>query len=107
MRFLVVFLFFIGSSWSDTAEQSTKKNSDDSGQKIYERYCVICHRDGIAGAPRFRNEQDWEKRTSGHTIDDLVTAAVKGMNAMPMKGTCYECSEADLKAAIEYMVPQS
>ena len=78
-----------------------------TGQSIYEQYCIVCHRDGLVGAPKFRNEEDWKPRQAIQNIDSLTATALKGLNAMPAKGTCQECSEADMKAAIKYMVPQS
>ena len=78
-----------------------------SGQDTYEHYCIVCHRDGLAGAPKFQNTNDWKPRMTGKTIDDLVGIATNGLNAMPPKGTCSECSDADLKAAIQYMLPRS
>lgn len=77
------------------------------GQKIYEQYCVACHRDGLAGAPRFRNDQDWNSRLAERTLDILVESSIKGLRAMPIKGTCTKCSDEDLKAAISYMLPRS
>jgi cytochrome c5 len=32
---------------------------------------------------------------------------MNGKNAMPPKGACAACSDADLKAAMDYMVAQS
>ncbi len=77
------------------------------GQAIYEQYCIVCHRDGVAGAPKFRDTADWGPRRAKQTIDSLTATVLKGLNAMPAKGTCQECSDADIKAAIEYMVPPS
>ena len=65
----------------------------------------MCHRDGIAGAPKFRDENSWKPRLANANIDALIASAIKGKNAMPPKGTCQECSDSDIKAAIEYMVP--
>lgn len=79
----------------------------EPGQNTYEQYCIVCHKDGLAGAPKFRNEQDWKPRLAGRTLDDLVNTSIKGLNAMPMKGTCLKCSEDDLQAAITYMLPKS
>ena len=76
------------------------------GQATYEQYCVVCHHDGVAGAPKFRDDTDWKPRLLKQNIDSLTATALKGMNAMPVKGTCQECSDADIKAAIQYMVPQ-
>ena len=65
-----------------------------------------CCEDGVAGAPKFRDDTDWKPRLLKQNIDSLTATALKGMNAMPVKGTCQECSDADIKAAIQYMVPQ-
>lgn len=76
------------------------------GQATYEQYCVVCHRDGVAGAPKFRDSADWGPRLSKQNIDSLRDTAIKGLNAMPAKGTCLTCSPEEIKEAIEYMVPQ-
>lgn len=73
---------------------------------IYTKHCVLCHGSGLAGAPKFRDAQDWKVRLQARTINDLLATALKGLNAMPVKGTCNECSDDDLKAAITYMLPQ-
>ena len=77
-----------------------------SGQAIYEHYCIICHKDGLAGSPKFRDSADWSLRMTKKNIDSLTESALNGLNAMPAKGTCQDCLSADLKAAIEYIVPQ-
>ena len=79
----------------------------ESGQAIYEQYCSVCHRDGLANAPKFRIDADWKPRLEKKNISALVASAIKGLNAMPPKGTCQDCSDADLEAAIRYMVPKS
>ncbi len=86
-----------------TAEKVEKK---EPGMATYEQYCIVCHRDGLAGAPKFRDSNDWKSRLSGRTIDDLVASSIKGLNAMPAKGTCAECTDDDLKAVIQYMIPK-
>ncbi|HAU1151654.1 TPA: cytochrome c5 family protein [Legionella pneumophila] len=83
------------------------KNKKEPGQEIYDKYCSVCHRDGLAGAPKFQSEADWKPRLASKKIDDLLASAIKGLNAMPAKGTCIECSDAELKAAIQYMLPKS
>lgn len=79
----------------------------EPGQETYQQYCIVCHRDGLAGAPKFRNEQDWKPRLTKRELNDLLASSIKGLNAMPAKGTCIKCSDDDLKAAISYMLPKS
>lgn len=99
-----------GNDTSETGaveKASTTVETKEPGQETYEQYCTVCHRDGLAGAPKFRDENDWKPRLAGRTIDELVASAIKGLNAMPAKGTCVECTEAELKAAVQYMLPKS
>lgn len=86
---------------------ATVSAKEDSGKAIYEQVCSVCHRDGVAAAPKFRNEADWKPRLDKKTIDELVASATKGLNAMPVKGTCVECTDEELKNAIQYMLPRS
>jgi cytochrome c5 len=78
-----------------------------TGQELFEKYCTVCHQTGVAGAPKFRDATDWGPRLTQKKLDGLVASALKGLNAMPAKGTCSECSEEDIKHAIQYMLPQS
>ncbi|KTC87356.1 cytochrome c5 [Legionella drozanskii LLAP-1] len=88
-------------SSSDTGSTNT------AGQATYEQYCSTCHRDGLAGAPKFGVKEDWQPRLDKQALDGLVTSAIKGLNAMPMRGTCMQCSDEEIKNAIQYMLPQS
>ena len=92
---------------ASVGDKETAKKANESGQKIYEQHCIVCHRDGLAGAPKLQNEKDWNPRLTGRTLKDLVASSLKGLNAMPVKGTCIECNEKDLEAAIQFMLPKS
>lgn len=99
MRIFFVLLGLFGLTTNGVAE------TQDPGKLTYERFCVVCHRDGLIGAPKSGDAKDWEPRLKDRTIDDLLASATKGINAMPAKGTCTECSEDALRQAIEYMLP--
>jgi len=77
-----------------------------SGKDIFSSTCVACHGTGVAGAPRVGDKAAWSPRAS-RGIDGLLKSAIHGLNAMPPKGTCAACSDAELKGAIEYMLKQS
>lgn len=77
-----------------------------SGQDIYQSTCFVCHGTGAAGAPMLGNAAAWAPRIS-KGMDVLMNSALNGLNAMPARGTCGDCSDDDLKAAIEYMVENS
>ncbi|MBA2648269.1 MAG: cytochrome c5 family protein [Legionella sp.] len=80
-------------------------NKQDNGQNTYEHFCINCHQDGVAGAPKINDKADWNLRLTNRTIEDLVSTAMNGLNNMPAQGTCFECTTEDLKAAIQYMLP--
>ena len=77
------------------------------GQKTYQQFCQVCHANGLAKAPKFQNAADWKARTNAKNLDALTASAIKGMNAMPAKGTCATCSDEDIKQAVQYMLPKS
>jgi cytochrome c5 len=68
----------------------------------YNRSCISCHASGAAKAPRSFVPADWAPRLSKGS-DQLVLSVKKGLNAMPPKGMCYDCTDEDFKALIEYM----
>ncbi len=73
-----------------------------AGEALYKQTCAVCHAAGVAGAPKIGDKAAWAARlTLG--VDGLTASAIKGKNAMPPKGGS-SASEADIKAAVEYMV---
>ncbi|PSU88692.1 cytochrome C [Photobacterium kishitanii] len=74
-----------------------------TGQAIYDQYCASCHNSGLMAAPKKGDADDWATRVSqGDAV--LAEHAIKGFNAMPAKGTCMDCSDAEIVAAINYMI---
>jgi len=75
-----------------------------SGAEIYQKYCAVCHTSGVAGAPRKGDKSAWQQRGGMAKLDDLVRSAIKGKNAMPARGTCTQCSDEEIKAAVIYLM---
>jgi len=67
--------------------------------------CNACHGTGVLGAPKI-GSGDWAARLDAKGLDTLVSNAINGIGAMPPRGTCSDCSDDDIKAAIEYMIAQ-
>jgi len=84
---------------SSAAEESSGPRS---GQQVYDKFCTACHTSGVMGAPKINNAADWEERLA-QGMDTVLKHAVEGFNAMPPKGTCSDCSEEEIQAAIDYM----
>jgi cytochrome c5 len=74
-----------------------------SGEEVYTAVCASCHSVGVMNAPKFGNKADWAPRVE-RGLADLVKVAISGKGAMPPKGTCMDCSDDELKAAIEHMI---
>ncbi|WP_370545312.1 cytochrome c5 family protein [Glaciecola sp. MH2013] len=75
-----------------------------TGKQIYDAACVACHTSGVLGAPKLQVAADWQPRLDEKGFDQVWKNAVNGINAMPAMGTCGDCSEDDIKVAIEYMI---
>jgi cytochrome c5 len=81
-----------------------------NGQQVYQASCVACHGAGIAGAPKLEDKGQWDKRIA-KGLDTLYASAVNGVTgsagAMPAKGGNPALSDAEVKAAVDYMIAQS
>jgi cytochrome c5 len=81
-----------------------------NGQQIYQTSCVACHDAGIAGAPKLGDKSQWAKHIA-KGVDALYASAVNGVQgsagAMPPKGGNPALSDAEVRAAVDYMVARS
>ncbi|MEE4658992.1 MAG: c-type cytochrome [Halieaceae bacterium] len=76
-----------------------------AGEDVEARYaksCAMCHANGAANAPKTGDAAAWESRLA-KGMDTLVASVENGLNAMPPRGMCYDCSAEDYKALIGYM----
>jgi cytochrome c5 len=76
------------------------------GKKIYDTTCVACHGAGLAGAPKFGDKAAWAPHIKTG-MPSLYQVALTGKGAMPPKGGNLSLSDADVKAAVDYMVNAS
>ena len=71
---------------------------------VIAKHCNACHGSGLLGAPKIGDTAAWKERADHQGgLDGILAKAITGINAMPPKGTCADCSDADLKAAIQKM----
>ena len=77
--------------------------TSDVGEKIYKQACAACHIAGVAGAPKFGDKTAWAPRIATG-MDAMVAAVISGKGIMPPKGGAAGASDADLRAATQYMV---
>ncbi|HAQ38606.1 MAG TPA: cytochrome c5 family protein [Saprospirales bacterium] len=77
---------------------------------LYDKYCTVCHKEGIAGAPKIGDATLWGPRAEKGmaTLVKHVTEGYTGETGiMPAKGTCMECTEDNYKNLITYMLDQA
>ena len=74
-----------------------------TGKQVYESVCIACHGTGAAGAPKF-GDKIWIQLEKKEGLKELVKDAIKGERAMPPKGGCAECTEDEIRAAVQYMI---
>ncbi|TDJ19923.1 MAG: cytochrome c5 family protein [Gammaproteobacteria bacterium] len=88
------------------AAPATAPAAGQGGEAVYTKACIVCHSTGVAGAPKVGDKAAWEPRLA-QGMDTLVSTALKGKGAMPPKGGHATLSDAEIKAAIEYMLGKS
>ncbi|MDV7104095.1 cytochrome c5 family protein [Vibrio sp. TH_r3] len=72
------------------------------GATVYNTYCTACHATGVAGAPIKGNAEQWAPRIA-QGMEVLTNHALQGFNAMPAKGSCMDCSDDEVIAAIKFI----
>ncbi|MDO9619203.1 MAG: c-type cytochrome [Pseudomonas sp.] len=71
---------------------------------IIAKHCGACHTPGILGAPKIGDTAAWKERADHQGgLDGILAKAISGINAMPPKGTCADCSDDELREAIQKM----
>ncbi len=73
-----------------------------AGAALYKSVCFACHAAGVAGAPKFGDKAAWAPHIA-KGIPTLLASVKNGKGAMPARGGS-AASDADLLAAVEYMV---
>lgn len=99
-----------GAAGAEEEAGASAGDGDDgrSGEQVYNTTCVACHGTGASGAPKLGDTEAWAPRIE-KGMDALMDSAMNGIpdTAMMAKGTCNDCSEQEMRRAVEYMVEQS
>ncbi|MCW8194856.1 PQQ-binding-like beta-propeller repeat protein [Proteobacteria bacterium 005FR1] len=84
---------------------SSAQAADREANAIFETYCFSCHGTGWQDAPVIGDTSAWqERRAKG--MDALLSNTIKGINGMPAKGACSDCTEAELQSVIELLTAE-
>lgn len=83
------------------------KEDPKAGEKVYLEFCAVCHDPDPQiplGAPRIGVSADWKHRKKN--LEEMTKSVAEGLNTMPARGGCFECSDALLEAAVQYLLPK-
>ena len=91
-----------GGDWIEPIDRSSVA-SDRRGEQVVGLHCGKCHETGAGGAPKVGDTAAWIPRlTLG--LDPLVRSAINGHGGMPSRGGSANLTDAELRAAIVYML---
>ncbi len=82
---------------------ATSSSEPKSGRSVFQRACRTCHGPGRDGAPRVGDAAAWQGKLE-RELDNLIQHATRGFNHMPQKGGLQNLSDADVAAAVAYVV---
>lgn len=69
---------------------------------VFNRSCQMCHNGQLPMAPKKGDQDAWKARLAKGN-DVLVKHVTEGLNAMPPRGLCMDCTAEDYTAVIDYM----
>ena len=81
-----------------------------SGEAVYNSACVACHGSGVGGAPRLGDVAAWSSRIAqGEAVlsDRVINGYTGAAGYMPPKGGRVDLSDAEILAAMNYLLDQS
>jgi cytochrome c5 len=76
------------------------------GKAVYDKVCFACHAQGLAGAPKLGDKAAWGPRIQ-QGMNVLLQSVSNGKGAMPPKAGNPALTDAELRAAVDFMVSQS
>ena len=108
--FILVIALYATANFSDNGKalQLAQLSDGFNPEQKYMASCFACHSTGAAGAPKVGDGMavEWGPRLE-KGLDAMVANTVNGLNTMPAKGLCFDCTDDDLRAIVEYMIETS
>ena len=77
-------------------------NAAQDPEAVYAKSCAACHNGQLPMSPKRGDAAAWEPRLA-KGMDALVQSVTNGLNAMPARGLCMDCSAEDNQAVIKLM----
>lgn len=111
--FILIAILIENTAWANSHHPAVflKKitGSNNEGLLIVQHYCATCHAEKPKiplGAPRIGQISEWQHRLK-RGFASLWQHTNEGYGAMPARGGCFECSDKQLRLAIEALLPSN
>lgn len=98
--------YMVSGGKAADATKVYKYSGERTGAQVVEERCQECHVAGKLGAPKLGDMNDWKPRLQ-QGVDRLVKSAIGGHNSMPARGGMANLSDAEMRAAVEFMVSKT
>jgi len=98
--------YMVSGGKAADAKKAMKPAKTRTGEQVVQERCQECHATGKQGAPKLGDMNEWKPRLQ-NGVDPLVKSAINGHNSMPARGGLANLSDAEMKAAVEFMVSKT
>lgn len=98
--------YMVSGGKAADAKKAVKPAKPRTGEQVVQARCQECHTTGKQGAPKLGDMNDWKPRLQ-NGVEPLVKSAIGGHNNMPARGGMADLSDAEMKAAVEFMVSKT
>ncbi len=95
-------LFRLSRTQAETASAAVPPGGR-TGQAVYDLVCSTCHSQNLPNMPRLGIAEDWTDRLPKGK-EALYQSTIAGINGMPARGLCEDCTDEELKRSVDYML---
>ena len=78
----------------------------EEGKATYDKVCAVCHAKGVASAPKLGDKSMWEPRIKNGGAEAMTASVIAGKGVMAPRAGVPSLTDADIKAAVDYMIIQ-
>ena len=89
--------------YRDPEREDLDRPMERNGVTVYRQLCSTCHSSGQDMILQLNDPKAWEPRLA-QGIEMLYRNTIDGIGDMPAKGLCDNCSDAEIRAAVDFMV---
>ena len=88
------------------SQAQAKPAAAADGKAVYDKVCFACHAQSVAGSPKIGDKAAWAPRLK-QGVDGLMQSVIKGKGAMPPKAGNPSLTDAEIRAAVEFLASQA